>query len=231
MEALINGFINDQPYEVIVKPDPLYATRDIQYVRLTKQLPWRISGLASDVVKNLRAALDQVGYAVAVAAGKNGKNAHFPFGDTRAEVESRRNRRSKDIPSSVFDVMLALQPYQGGNETLWRLNKLANTNKHESLVKAVLFVNQIIYDFPDVGTLLKPGPKEATEDEIQVAWLRRGETHMKYDLNVSVSVSFTKIGDIVINQPVVALLNQTSSIVERVLLAVEAEARRLNLIT
>jgi len=38
-------------------------------------MPVSLSGIAFDCINNLRAALDQAGYAIAIAAGKSGKKA------------------------------------------------------------------------------------------------------------------------------------------------------------
>src|SRR2546428_10680207 len=83
-----------------------------------KPLPIALAGIAADAIYNLRAALDQAGYAVAVAAKTSGKNAHFPFGDTLEEVKSREQGGSKEIPKSIFDAMVALRPFETGNTFL-----------------------------------------------------------------------------------------------------------------
>ncbi len=64
IEILAKAFFESKPYAVFTEPDPLYATHNLQYARLVKALPLRIPGLALDAVKNIRSALDQLGYAV-----------------------------------------------------------------------------------------------------------------------------------------------------------------------
>ena len=115
LEGEITVFNKTNPCARVLERDP-NTTEYVHKIKLVKPLPVALSGIAFDVVTNLRSALDQAGFAIAVAAGKKGKDAHFPFGDTLAEVQSRAGRRSKDIPKEIFDVMVSAKPHKGGND-------------------------------------------------------------------------------------------------------------------
>ena len=228
VDELMQSFIKSAPYELVVEPDPLYPGRGLQFLQLCKPIPLSIACFASDAVKNLRASLDHVGFAVATAVGStHSKNTYFPFGDTEAEARSRLNSASKDIPREIFDLMLAFKPYARGNEALYRLNKLANVNKHQSLVRAVLYATNLSFRGPGIG--LDTGPRESVDGKIQVAWIIPG-VQPYTELEVTVAVRFNDIGQLKFAQSVVDLLRECARVVERVILTVEAESRRIGLL-
>jgi hypothetical protein len=104
-------------------------------------MPVRLPGIAFDIVSGLRSALDLAGYSAAIAGGKSEASgtrirAGFPFRDFLSEIEGARTGESKDIPKEIFDVMVSFKPYKGGNDLLWALNKLTNTEKHRIVVPA-----------------------------------------------------------------------------------------------
>lgn len=228
IETIVKSFFESKPYAVFTKPDPLYPGYQIEYVKIVKPLPARIPGLALDAVKNLRSALDQLGYAIAIADGKSGKHAHFPFGDTAADVETRRGHRSKHIRKEIFDVMAAFKPYPGGNNALWRLNKLSNVSKHEDFVHAVLFTSEITYDGNGI-VLVTDAPSTGTEDEIPIGWIKDGAFRPYDKLKLAVSIRFNNIGNLSFKQPAITLLREFVRITDGIILGVEAEARRIGL--
>jgi hypothetical protein len=46
---------------------------------------------------------------------------------------SRYNGRFKDLPQEMISLFRSLQPFKGGNDLLWALNKLCVVNKHKML--------------------------------------------------------------------------------------------------
>jgi hypothetical protein len=228
VEQLSNAWIKSGPYTSFRKQDPLYATHELEYLRLAKPVPAEVSLYASDAVQNLRAALDQIGYAVAIAAGRSGGNAHFPFGDSIFEVEKRRTGRSKQIPKEIFDLMIAFKPYKGGNDALWRLNKLANVKKHEKIVRAAARTTEMIYETDGIMFRKAPQP-EATETYIPIAWFRKGGPQVKYHIKLNTFVRFSDVGNLVFDQPAVGFLHQLSGIVTRIIGGVEKESNRTGL--
>jgi hypothetical protein len=219
------------PYAAFVEPNA-DGTEDIHKVKLTKPLPVALPGIVFDALGNLRAALDQAGYATATASGKSGKKAKFPFGDTEAEVKSRVHSQSKEIPQEVFDVMVALQPYKTGNVTLWALNKLCNTNKHEITIPLPLItyapgVTGDGFFGGRVIELIWPPKWEPSKNEMIVARLERG-SNFNYQLQIAASITMGKVHGVA-GKPVPAVLNEMLTMVEDSLMAIEAEARRIGL--
>lgn len=136
LAADIHAYESSKPYEEVWEIDE--ASGDRLHKVVVRKLPPRALGhIAFDAMSNLRAALDQAGYAVAYAAnpGPSRKYGNFPFGDSQSEVQSRRmSGNSRDIPEQIFDVIVGYQPFKDGNYELWALNKLCNSNKHQTMV-------------------------------------------------------------------------------------------------
>jgi hypothetical protein len=227
LDLLTEAFFDTDPYEMVIEPDPLYPGRKIQYARIAKPLPYRIPGLASDAAVNLRSALDHIGFICARHAGGNGKKAYFPFADTLAEVKAaaRIKGPSEQIPKPIFDYMVACQPYEGGNDTLWRLNKIANTNKHEVTLAAILFANQI--HVSGRGFELMTGPRNSVDSKIPIQWIIPGETQLDKDIQLTGTIKFNDFGKLTFDEPAFSFLNDSARVVERIISGVEAESIRL----
>jgi hypothetical protein len=208
------------------------GTKEIHKIRFTKPLPERASELALEAAEALRSALDQTGFAVAKAAGNTRlKATYFPIADSAAELENVIKRRCRDVPSDIVTFFRTLAPYQGGNAFIWPLNKLANSSKHTVVLEpAILSLGQIHF-----ARAVLPGGTEffsrwdSHNNEIAFAAIPIG-TNPQYDAQISFGAAFGEI-DAVRGQPAISLLNEMASEVERIVLATEAEARRLGLIT
>jgi hypothetical protein len=229
LEGEITVFNKTDPCARVLERDPNTA-EFVHKIKLVKPLPVALSGIAFDAVTNLRSALDQAGFAVAVAAGKNGRAAHFPFGETLAEVRSRAKGGSKNIPKEIFDVMVSAKPYKGGNILLWALNKLCNTNKHEIIIPMGMAAGGVVMAS---GTSMK-GPLKISvprwdSAKNEMEYLRTGPTTVA-DINCLLTF-YVAIGKIEImeGQTAPTVLNAMAGEVEPVLMAIEAEARRIGL--
>lgn len=91
--------------------------------------------VVADVGYHLRSALDQTVVAIAVANGKTGSGCYFPFAETKAQFElPDTQKKIKKLPQDVQDLISSTKPYAEGNAELWGLGRLANIDKHNSLV-------------------------------------------------------------------------------------------------
>jgi hypothetical protein len=81
--------LKSTPFTKVEQDFDACSTTFVDKVVLVKPLPEEISDVAFDAVNNLRASLDQAGYAVSVAAGGKGKDTYFPFGATAMDVASK----------------------------------------------------------------------------------------------------------------------------------------------
>lgn len=131
----LSGILNDDWAQIIRERDP--ETGDtLCKVAFSAPIPIRVGTRIFNVAAEMRAALDQAIYAATVALTEHADPAStkFPFGDTLAEAEGNLRRSGRNVPQPIADVLMAQKPYEAGNRTLWRLNKLRNVGDHRKLV-------------------------------------------------------------------------------------------------
>ncbi len=230
LEGEIRGWVASNPYARVIESNA-DGTKDIHKMKLVKPLPDPLDGIAFDIVSNLRSALDLAGYATAKAAGGSTRKAKFPFGLNIIEVKSRATNGSKDVPKEIFDVMVSRQPYKGGNDLLWALNELCNTNKHEVVVGMPLSTTVSNMQFGGdvmIDSLEWPPRWDAAKNEMIIVTVPHGH-NPHYKLNFT---GFVAIGDVdaIRGQPALGVLNGMLTEVQNSLTAIEAEALRLGIV-
>lgn len=191
---------------------------DHHKVRLKKRLPVVLSFIASEVIHNLRAALDHIGYESATKSGKSGKYAHFPFGSSQEDIESRRTTgKSREIPHDVFEVMISFQPFKGGNDLLWALNRLCNRQKHEMLTPMGIYVgeSQLTYS-SGPGTISWDLPLRwnSEKEEMLLARLTHG-TPFSFEAHVATCVTFSNL-DVLKGRPADGVMANLVNIVSAI---------------
>jgi hypothetical protein len=121
-----------------MKTDP-DSKRLIYYVQRADNPPEGIALVAGDVIQNLRSSLDQLAYQLFI--GNSGvtasaRHVYFPIGRDRADYEDRKPRDTRGLTASAKALIDSVHPYKGGNDTLWQLHELNNTDKHRTLITA-----------------------------------------------------------------------------------------------
>jgi hypothetical protein len=125
----VDGFTAKQSWTYFVDQTSSPG-RDLHKIRF-HPLPKILPCILFDAANNLRAVLDQIGYASAVSAQSPSlKNIKFPFGPSAADFKNNVAGRCKDVPDEIRAIFEASNAYPGGNDTLWAINEIANTNKH-----------------------------------------------------------------------------------------------------
>ena len=228
LEREIARFEATTPYEEIEIDDPQPGWR-VRKVKFKGEVPRVFSHIAFDVVNQLRAALDQAGFAVAIANGTKGREAHFPFGDKAVEVASRKAGKSKDIPANIFALMESFGPHKDGDVALWGLNKFCNANKHEVTIAPVIKPDNV-----KIGSGLVKGPAQVCNrwdggvNELTLARYGSGggvSNRFTYSFSVQVGVPAHTLG-----QPVVQYLDAVADTVAKILGAIDNEARTVGLV-
>ena len=110
-------FSSKKPYAFVTEDDR-QAGHTIHKVIITRKLPQGTQDIAWEIVEELRSALDQIGYACAVADGKVApKNTYFPiaYSATKLETDVINRGRCKDIPPSLLDDLSVVQALQGSD--------------------------------------------------------------------------------------------------------------------
>ena len=235
LESKIDAFFAGKPYSQAIDPDP-DGIHEIYKVRLTKRFPYRWRLLATEIVEHLRASLDHATWATAYLATRdpNLKFGVFPFSDSAANFENRMRGSSKDVPTEIQALLRTFQPYKGGNDELYTLNDLCNLSKHALIA--------FIACTPHTGEISAAGGEwdkeigyfrppiwDRAKNEIPYARVKRGARFdHRLKLRVYVSLDYRELRS---TEPATAVLDAFRREAERVVLAIEAESRRIGLIT
>jgi hypothetical protein len=238
LNAELLDFINSQPWAYVVDEESQPGTH-IHKIKFTRQLSEMWPCILFDAVNNLRAVLDQVGYAAAVAAKRpSTKSVKFPFGPTEEKWRNNLAGGCKDLPAEIRDYFEIHKAYKGGNNTLWALNEIANAKKHLALVPIEVsgIVSTIYADIDEArhkGFIVHEGSGWDTQkNETVLLYITppTGPIDPQFKFNIGGHFTYSiAIGGIetVGDRPVMLALKQMSGMVEGILFGVEAECRRL----
>jgi hypothetical protein len=230
----VDRFIAENPWTHFIDKDS-QPGRDLHKVKISKPLPTMLPCILFDAANNLRAVLDQAGYASAVAANSPSlKNVKFPFGPTEQKFRNNLDGRCKDLPTKIRALFEGFKAYQGGNDLLWATNEIANANKHFAL-KAFIFTRpDAFFSAEIVGPggleqIVSPGGAgigwDARKNEVTLFAAASG-SNARINANVAASVAIKGIQTLG-GHTASAFLDAARHEVERVLLATEAECRSL----
>jgi len=225
-----NQFLKDNPCSRVIErdSDSLYEVHKIKF----SAIPNIIEDIAIDAISNLRPALDHAGYGIAIAAGKrNPRSAYFPISSSETELEDVIARNCKDIPVEIVSLFRTFKPHAGGNDLIWALNKTNNSNKHRLLVPFFQFPRDMNFRMRGTGgsgVHIPPIVYDRAKNEIVFAVIAT-DTQLEYNLNGTYCIAFDGIAPIE-GYSATDILNAMASEVEGIVLAIEAEARRIGLV-
>jgi hypothetical protein len=255
LNAKIVEFVSNQPWSYRIDQD-VPARQDLHKIKFERRLPSQLPCIVFDAVNNMRAVLDQAGYASSVASGRQTpKRTNFPFADDLTGLNNNIDGRKvcDHLPAEIVTLFRGFNPYQGGNDTLWAMNKLCNSKKHCALApfdfgraqlsetviskKPISVVKEgdfykVSYAAQQSGFVGGMSGKNADWDpdkyEITLARLPLN-TSTNYEANVSLNIAIEGI-EALRGKPAVAVLSDMMSVVDSILSATEAECRRLGLL-
>ena len=225
--ASLQRFIREHPWTYFIQKN---ADGTVTHkLRLGRQLPEELPCILFDASNNLRATLDQIGYATAIASGKvDPKSTHFPFGSDAVEFENNIKRgRCKDLPPVILTFFRGFKGYEGGNDTLWALNKLCNTKKHCALVPLVIVPKRVSVGNSPSG-ILAPFGWDSKKNEI-ILLRARPEAEFDRNKDFSFQVAIQSI-EVLRGKQASGVLGELLRIVQGILLGTEAECRHTGLI-
>ena len=229
LEKRIATFFKRKPGDYIREVNPQGMT--VHAFKFHRKIPDSWADVAVEAIEALRSSLDQCGYAVAMRAGvAEPKNAYFPFGDSVIDLDANVKGRCKDLPPDISALFRSFEPHEGGNYTLWALNKLCNANKHRLLMpvgihSGGMMVNKAIMSG---GVRIIAPFFDREKNQIVFAMVDPGG-QLQYDVQLSFNVSFDEFNGVAAG-PAVGILNAIAGEVDRVLRATEAECGRIGLI-
>ncbi|MFH1345147.1 MAG: hypothetical protein ABIL01_28675 [Pseudomonadota bacterium] len=257
LERHIVSFTDDNTWTYFVEMDT-DGFHQLHKIRFSRSLPDNLPSILFDAVSNLRAVLDQCGYACAVAAkSKSLKHITFPFAKSEPFWSAKVAGCCKDLPTEIIALFRSCNAYKGGNDPLWALNELCNAKKHFALVPMAAgraFLRIIPTADHPYASKFRPTPEQrakgvspagfyaitrvkmstgspnwnATKNELLLLRTDPKE-HVNYDANVSATVFIEGI-DVLRGKPAIGVLQQMHDLVVAVGEATERKCRKLGLI-
>lgn len=229
VQARIKAFLQTPPYPITTfKEVDATGMRESLKVKLTNPIPSGIATVVGDAANNLRSALDHLACCLAIKNGAtNVSGTYFPFAGDKLEFElPGTQRKIKRLAPEARDLVIALQPYKGGNDFLWSLSKVASLDKHQSLIAVAALSDSWTGTFSMVAGSTETQVFEAAK----MVRLDQDGTLLRYpyiagrdveaEIEITVDIAFGEI-DPIKNQPALAVLNQFSGLVERIVLLFE----------
>jgi hypothetical protein len=223
LDRRINKFFKKQPYARTIEDDT-DGINILHKIKLTKQFPAGFTDLAIEAIEGLRAALDHATFAACVATGNsNPRNSYFPIAGSLDELDNVIKRRCKDIPPDIITLCRSFNPYKGGNDLIFALNKLCNTNKHRIIIPVGMANAGTHFKHMTIsGPFSIPNPVWDREKNEIVFAKTAPNTKLQYNINFFFHVAFGE-SDIVDGQPVIPVLRKIAEEVNRIVLAIQAE--------
>jgi hypothetical protein len=236
LDARIKTFAEKPPWTAHIEDDD-QGVNQLHKLKLYDRIDDTLASVAFDASNNLRAVLDQMAFGIAVVkAGTDApKSAKFPFGKTEADATNNAKGGCKDLPTEIRELFIHAKPYQGGNDLLWALNELANTKKHKMLIPITLGGAGVQIMFTDLsglkGNVTVSAPTWDPEKNELVFLSVPSGSNIGYKAHFRPSVTFDDVPDPIRGEPPVLVLNKMVEVVEGILMATEAECRRIGLIS
>jgi hypothetical protein len=128
------------PCRVWTEPD-LQSSYKVVWAEVLKPPPITLAPIVGDCLHNLRSALDNLAYELALAHKKGrmsksiANDSAFPIFKTKSGFGDKGKRMIRGIHPDARAFIEGLQPYNRGNRpiatsTLWWLRELSNSDKH-----------------------------------------------------------------------------------------------------
>ena len=121
------------------------------------------------------------------------ENRGFPFAGNAIQLANALGR-SKDIPDRIQSLLCGFQPYKGGNDLLWALNEVANTDKHRMVIPIGQGLARYGASVRGTGYFSMPDPHvwDRAKNEMKLIELGPGATHT-YDFGFQFFIAFHDI--------------------------------------
>lgn len=230
LEIEVGAFFAGRPYTPFRETDPNNPKYEIHKLRFDKPIPDGVSNLLEEAIHHLRSALDSACYSVALLAGLSDKskpNASFPFARSAGEFENGMKGRCSDMPLPFHALFRALQPHVGGNDALWAINEIANSDKHAILGIGSGAALDGVEGVGGVVCIPTMPIWNSRNQELEIGTFVTGD--LQYKMDFSFFVAFEDVR-IVTGQPILHFLRFAVESVEYIVNAIETESRRLWLI-
>ncbi len=243
LEALVQGFFETNPYEIVVQDDPDTGDRAFT-VKILHQPPLEWSAVVGDAVHNLRAALDLLVCELVRGEGQPIKdNTSFPIFRSKDAFDNAFKSgvpgQIKGAPKDAIRLIRRLKPYKGGNEPLFWLHRLDIADKHRVLITVGSAHENVIVDpaailrkmfantdvgfdlsqIPSTPIALNPADRQwPLKDgaEIYRVMAAARSTHEDQDTQFTFGIAFGE-GEVVEGEPLLPTLHDLINFVEKII--------------
>lgn len=183
------------------------------------------------MVHNLRSALDLLIWQLVEANGVTpSRDDAFPIHDTAKKFEAGGVPKVKGrISEDALDVLRAIKPYKGGNDTLWRLHHLDIADKHRTLYLVGSAFQSMALPFPIptgwppeviegmkemIGQIFyRPEDRMFPLKEGDVLFIDNEPAQPKTEMKFRFDIAFGQ-GEIVEGEPILDVLNELGGATE-----------------
>ncbi len=162
LQKEIDTFFKLQPYKISTKRDP-QTKRLIYYLTDVMSVPDKIALISGDIVQNLRSALDHLAYGLFIKENNgtvSARHIYFPIENDFQTYENEKLRKTKGISSEKVKLIDSTRPYKGGNDLLWAIATLNNTDKHRLLITVGSTFGSV-----DIGALMIDQMRKIMKDK------------------------------------------------------------------
>jgi len=214
----------------VQKYDKVNKQNIVKY-QVKQRIPGRLRVTASNIINNLRHALDQAINCAAIELGATKRNNYFPFAKNIDEFERAIKDKCRSVHPALLPLIRSFKPYKDGDELLYLLTRLAGANKHQVMLRVDMnlthfVMNDLIYQFAGPGAcgFIDWDPKR---QEIEIARIQNGgliKCNPKGRLPLFVSFGEEEVNSSV---PASVFLSSILPKIEIIINSVEAETYRI----
>lgn len=222
-------FFASDAHERVCEPDP-DGSYFVDKIKFKKRLPGKVTKSAVSAIENLRSALDHAACAV-ISTAADRRNTSFPFGDSKRQFEGHLRSKARYLPDEIKSLIRTFKPYERGNSPLWALNKLCNTHKHRTIIGPGIDVKEVKFVEPSLNDSFLRYHRPVwnrRKNEIVISRTTRNGTS-QHDVDALLGIAFGKV-PVFGSFEVLRSLRYLTSMVQSIVLAIEAEARRIKVI-
>jgi hypothetical protein len=222
---------SDKHWTYIVETN-LDGRTEAHKIKLNRELFSDLAFIAFDATNNLRSVLDQMAFQIARlhTGNDNPKSAAFPFALDAAKLADKIKGSCKDLPPEIKTLFKAFQPYKTGDKTVWAINEIANSAKHFAIIPTKIDPTFIrLHVHVDRKSAAFTSRWDDAKYELKIFNAPIGYQG-QHKVTLTIHVSFDHREPAIGHHLAPRLLDAMSGGVERILVATEAECRRIGLI-
>jgi hypothetical protein len=192
----ITEYLDSGAYEAVHSFDQKERLHTFR-LEVRHELPMQIRLLTGEVLFQLRSALDNLAWQLALLSGQApSEYTEFPIFSSRAAYVKKKKRKIGSMPVEAQAIVDEVQPYHANrpeDEALWVLHRLTNEDKHRLPHLAAVVPNGIFVDRRGRDlrvSLLCGGPIPNQAEFGRVQFLSRDEPDMSAEVDILFDLAF-----------------------------------------